>query len=161
MTSELYRQLIIDHSKNPRNFGKLKHPTNSCVGHNTLCGDKIEIQMRIEDGIIKEIAFNGTGCAISQASSSLLTQSLKGKPEAEIQKYSDLFRLMMLGKAPNGQLDRLENLSFFRSVPAYPSRLSVLFCPGIRLWVLFPMKKLPKVMTFIDRNTFVDRDIFN
>lgn len=129
MTSELYRQLIIDHSKNPRNFGKLKHPTNSCIGHNTLCGDKIEIQMRIEDGIIKEIAFSGTGCAISQASSSLLTQSLKGKPEAEIQKYSDLFRLMMLGKASDEQLELLGKLSVFRSVTAYPSRIKCAVLP--------------------------------
>ena len=129
MTSELYRQLIIDHSKNPRNFGKLEHPTNSCIGHNTLCGDKIEIQMRIEDGIIKEIAFSGTGCAISQASSSLLTQSLKGKPEAEIQKYSDLFRLMMLGKASDEQLELLGKLSVFRSVTAYPSRIKCAVLP--------------------------------
>lgn len=129
MTSELYRQLIIDHSKNPRNFGKLKNPTHSCVGHNTLCGDKIELQMHIENGIVKEIAFNGVGCAISQASSSLLTQSLKGKPEAEIQKFSDLFRLMMLGKTSDQQLEALGKLSVFRSVTAYPSRIKCAVLP--------------------------------
>ena len=77
---QLYRELILDHYQHPHNHGTLEHPDISYEDSNPLCGDKIRIEMQVRDGIIEDIKFTGKGCAISQASASLLTDELKGKP---------------------------------------------------------------------------------
>ena len=79
--NELYQQVILDHNRKPRNFHEMENPTNSCHGINPLCGDDITVYLEIDEteGLIKDISFTGSGCAISKASTSLMTQFLKGK----------------------------------------------------------------------------------
>ena len=81
--TELYQQVILDHSKSPRNFHKLENATSTAQGHNPLCGDHYTIYARMEGDRIKDISFQGSGCAISTASASMMTESLKGKTKAE------------------------------------------------------------------------------
>jgi len=81
---ELYRDFILDHYRNPRNAGTLAHPDASFEDNNPLCGDKIRMDIQLKDGIVSDIKFQGRGCAISQASASLLTETVKGKTLAEI-----------------------------------------------------------------------------
>jgi nitrogen fixation NifU-like protein len=81
---DLYRDYILEHYRRPHNFGVLAAPSVSLEGSNPLCGDRITLQLRVEDGVLQEIGFTGRGCAISQASASLLTDEIKGKPLAEV-----------------------------------------------------------------------------
>jgi nitrogen fixation NifU-like protein len=81
---ELYRDFILDHYRNPRNAGTLAHPDASFEDNNPLCGDKIRMDIEFRDGVVSDIKFQGRGCAISQASASLLTEAVKGKTLAEI-----------------------------------------------------------------------------
>lgn len=90
MTFDMYREIIIDHYKNPRNFGTVKKPTAAAEKRNTLCGDVIKISLKIDKkGRIKEIKFEGAGCSISRAGGSILTEKVKGKTLAQVKKYSD------------------------------------------------------------------------
>ena len=91
MTSEfdqLYREVILDHYKNPRNYGHLDHPDITHEENNPLCGDVVGMDFRVRDGVIEDIRFHGRGCAISQASASLLTERLKGMPLEEAKKIN-------------------------------------------------------------------------
>ena len=92
-----YREFIIDHFKNPRNFGRLEHPDISHEEDNPLCGDVIGMDFRIKDGVIEEVKFHGRGCAISQASASLLTERLKGLPLEQAKKINKADVLGELG----------------------------------------------------------------
>ncbi len=97
---DIYREIILDHFKNPRNFGKLKNPSTSFSLYNSACGDKIEIQLKIKNEklkIIEDIKFTGEGCAISMASSSMLTEKVMGKTIEEIEKLETEDMLKMLG----------------------------------------------------------------
>ncbi len=97
MSSEIYRELILDYYRNPRNFGKLEPHDISARDSNPLCGDEIEIQVRVDPNKkIEEIKFTGKGCAISQASASMLTESAKGKPLDWVRELSkeDIFKLL-------------------------------------------------------------------
>ena len=76
---ELYQSVILDHNKHPRNFGALDGATHKADGHNPLCGDKINLQLIVEDGVVTDVAFEGEGCAISTASASVMTETLKGR----------------------------------------------------------------------------------
>ena len=88
---DLYQEVILDHNKRPRNFRILPQPTHHADGVNPLCGDRISVFLDIEDGIIRDIAFQGAGCAISSASASLMTEALKGKPVAEVEHLFEAF----------------------------------------------------------------------
>lgn len=94
---ELYQEVILDHSKNPRNFGRLDNANHEAKGHNPLCGDNITLYLRTEDGVVKEISFEGSGCAISTASASLMTEALKGKTVEEADNLFTLFHDMVAG----------------------------------------------------------------
>ena len=94
---DLYRDYILEHYRRPHNFGVLDAPTASFEGANPLCGDRITMQIGVRDGVVKEIAFTGRGCAISQASASLLTDEIKGKPVAEVAKLTSRDVLDLLG----------------------------------------------------------------
>jgi nitrogen fixation NifU-like protein len=83
---DLYRDFILDHYRNPRNAGTLPQPDATCEDLNPLCGDKIRMDLRLRNGVIEDIKFAGRGCAISQASASLLTEAVKGKTVAEVEK---------------------------------------------------------------------------
>lgn len=127
--NELYQEVILDHNKNPRNFGKIEHPTNSAVGHNPLCGDHIDVELVVEDGIIKDIRFNGSGCAISKASASIMTTLLKGQTLEAAQKHFDNFIEIVTGDLDEEvDLDSMGKLAVFAGVREYPSRIK---CAGL------------------------------
>ena len=118
--NDLYQQLIIDHNKNPRNYFSLENCTHRANGHNPLCGDEISIEFVEENGIIKQIAFQGSGCAISIASSSLMTINLERKKiENAITIYEEFVNLAKTGKT-NRELGKLSVLA---GVYKYPSRV--------------------------------------
>jgi nitrogen fixation protein NifU and related proteins len=94
---DLYRDYILEHYRHPHNFGVLETPTASYEGANPLCGDRITMMLEVEDGIVKDVAFTGRGCAISQASASLLTDEIKGKPVAEVEKMTPEDVLDLIG----------------------------------------------------------------
>lgn len=93
----IYSELILDHYQNPRNFGKVGRPTYVSKVSNPLCGDEIELTIKVENGRVSDIKFQGKGCAVSRASSSMLTQYLKGKQEVELKKIDKDFIIKMLG----------------------------------------------------------------
>lgn len=118
---ELYQQLIIDHGRNPRNFGALQHANHSKEGYNPLCGDKLTIYIIECEGIIQDIKFEGSGCAISMASASMMTQALKGKTMEDVQHYfSDFHDVMTKGFAAP---ERLGKLAVLQGVAEYPARI--------------------------------------
>ena len=94
---DLYRDYILEHYRRPHNFGVLESPTATYEGANPLCGDRITLMLGIRDGVVAEVGFTGRGCAISQASASLLTDEIKGKPVDEVAKLSTQDLLDLLG----------------------------------------------------------------
>lgn len=94
---DLYRDYILEHYRHPHNFGVLEAPTASYEGANPLCGDRITMMLAVRDGVVADVAFTGRGCAISQASASLLTDEVKGKPVAEVAKLTSDDILDLLG----------------------------------------------------------------
>lgn len=94
---ELYQQVILDHNRNPRNFRALPDATRTAEGSNPLCGDRLTLYVKLEDDVIADIGFQGSGCAISQASASLMTSVVKGKPAAEAEQLFREFHAMMTG----------------------------------------------------------------
>ena len=99
---DLYRDYILEHYRRPHNFGILEAPTASYEGSNPLCGDRITMMLSLEDGVVRDVAFTGRGCAISQASASLLTDEIKGKTVAEVEKMTpdDLLDLIGIEISP-------------------------------------------------------------
>lgn len=122
---ELYQQVILDHNKNPRNFKKLENPTHFAEGYNPLCGDHLFVYLNVgSDGIIHDIAFDGSGCAISKSSASMMTQSLKGKTLLEAKKIFEEFHNLVLGKLkPDTDPHRLGKLAIFSGIWQFPSRI--------------------------------------
>jgi nitrogen fixation NifU-like protein len=94
---DLYRDYILEHYRHPHNFGVLEAPTASYEGSNPLCGDRITMMLRVEDGVVREVAFTGRGCAISQASASLLTDEIKGKTVEEVEAMTPDDVLELIG----------------------------------------------------------------
>ena len=94
---DLYRQNILDHYQNPRNFGTLDHPDISAEDSNPLCGDRIRMDLRVEDGRIKEVRFSGVGCSISRAAASMLSEEIEGKTLEEVKRIGKDEILEMLG----------------------------------------------------------------
>ena len=121
--SDLYQDLILDHQKNPRNFGSLPDANHHADGFNPLCGDKISLDMKLDDkGIIQDIHFKGSGCAISKASASLMTTVLKGKKVEEAEHLFHEFHDMVMGKIDHAPED-LGKLKVFEGVKEYPARV--------------------------------------
>jgi nitrogen fixation NifU-like protein len=118
---DLYQETIIDHSKRPRNKVALAHPTHSADGYNPLCGDKVSIQLKIENGQIAGIGFQGAGCAISTASASLMTEALKGKTPAEAETAFEKFHVLLTEDRPPAP--DLGKLAVFSGVREYPMRV--------------------------------------
>lgn len=119
---DLYQELIVDHSKRPRNFGKLDHATCRADGYNPLCGDRITLSLRVEDDVVEDVKFEGSGCAISTASASILTQSLKGKSVAQAREMFKAFHHMVTGSG-NGGMPVETKLKVFAGVKNYPARV--------------------------------------
>ena len=100
MSSDIYKEIILDHYKNPRNRGSIENPDSKAKDSNPLCGDVVEMQLKFKNGRVSEIKFNGDGCAISQASASMLTELVMGKSTAEVRKIDKTILLENLG-SPN------------------------------------------------------------
>lgn len=118
--SELYQEVIFDHYRRPRNRGVLAGANRKAEGYNPLCGDKVTLYLKIEDGIVKDVSFEGTGCAIATASASLMTEALKGKTEAQVQALFGRFHEMVTASdaAPQAEMGKLSVLSGVREFPA-------------------------------------------
>ena len=115
---ELYREVILEHYKSPRNRGQLPEPDVATRGHNPLCGDEIEISVMIKDGIVSDLRFQGRGCSISQASASMLTEAVKGKSVEQARHLIDEFKSMMHGEdAVDEELGDIEALQGVRKYP--------------------------------------------
>lgn len=92
---DLYREIILDHHRNPRNRGELAPPASHAVGHNPLCGDEIDVYLEVTDGIITDVKVGGQGCSISQSSASMMSQAVKGRPVDEVRALVRRFKGMM------------------------------------------------------------------
>jgi nitrogen fixation NifU-like protein len=131
---ELYQQVILEHNKKPRNFGKLEACTHHAEGHNPLCGDQLELTLVVEDGLVQDIRFQGSGCAIDMASASLMTGAVKGKPVAEAEAMAEQFRGMVRGDLePGSETPLLGKLTLFSGVKNLPSRVKCAVLPWATL----------------------------
>jgi len=92
---DLYREIILDHHRNPRNRGELPPPASHAVGHNPLCGDEIDVYLEVSDGVVTDVKVGGQGCSISQSSASMMSQAVKGKPVEEVRALVRRFKGMM------------------------------------------------------------------
>ena len=121
---DLYQELILDHGKSPRNFKDMVAPTNEADGYNPVCGDKVRLYLQIEDGVVREATFQGSGCAISTASASMLTQAVVGKSVNEIRSLR-LEVGQMLTSEPGNTVDfsSLGKLAAFSGVCEFPNRV--------------------------------------
>ena len=118
---ELYQEVILDHNKRPRNFRALEDGRKA-EGYNPLCGDRFTVYLRMEDSVIKDTSFQGSGCAISKASASLMTESVKGKTLAEAEALFDRFQRMVTAP-PDLPVEDLGRLSVFAGVRQFPVRV--------------------------------------
>ncbi len=120
--SDLYQEVILDHNKQPRNFQKLADANHSAEGFNPLCGDHITVYLKLADGVIDDVSFQGSGCAISKASASLMTTALKGKTRREAEALFEGFPHMVEGGG-GASADKLGKLAVFEGVREFPSRV--------------------------------------
>ncbi len=120
---DMYQEVILEHAKSPRNYRTLAAPARKAEGFNPLCGDRCTIFLAMQGDVIADIAFQGNGCAISRASASMLTQSLKGKTKAEAEKIFNNFHRMVTGQSPNGDRASLGKLEVFAGVSEFPARV--------------------------------------
>ncbi len=120
---QLYQDVILDHNKNPRNFGRLQECTHSSHGKNPLCGDDYWIDLVIEENKIKDIQFEGSGCAISKASGSLMTSTLKGKRVQDALRLKDHFLNLVTQDEITASKRALGRLAIFEGVKKFPARV--------------------------------------
>jgi len=118
---ELYQETILEHSRKPRNYGELPSANHKAEGFNPLCGDHYTVFLNVKDGAIAEISFHGAGCAISKASASMMTQSLKGKSAQEAEALFSQFHDLVTGNG--GQPEKLGKLAVFAGVSEFPLRV--------------------------------------
>jgi nitrogen fixation protein NifU and related proteins len=118
---DLYQETILEHSKKPRNYGELASANHKAEGFNPLCGDHYTVFVNVKDGAIQEITFHGAGCAISKASASMMTQSLKGKNEQQAEELFTRFHDLVTGQSSS--TDDLGKLAAFAGVSEYPLRV--------------------------------------
>jgi len=122
--NELYQEVILDHNKNPRNFREIVDADKHADGNNPLCGDKIKVYAMVEGDTLTDVSFTGSGCAISKASASIMTQTLKGKTVADAEQLFDEFHKMVTGKLDiESDEHKLGKLRIFAGVLEFPARV--------------------------------------
>lgn len=122
--NDLYQEVILEHNKNPRNFHEIENATRTADGNNPLCGDALRVYVEIEDDKVKDVAFKGSGCAISKASASMMTQAVKGKTKEEAEVLFDEFHKMVTGELDaEAQENHLGKLKIFAGVLEFPARV--------------------------------------
>jgi nitrogen fixation NifU-like protein len=121
--SDLYQEVVLDHGKRPRNFGPLEGATHQAEGLNPLCGDHFKVYAKVEGGAVREARFEGSGCAISKASASVMTGIVKGKTREEIDKLFEQFHRVVTEGVRPGDEESLGKLAVFGGVHDYPTRV--------------------------------------
>ena len=121
--SELYQEILLEHNSKPRNFRKLEQATQSAEGYNPLCGDRITLYLSLKNGVIADVAFQGSGCAISRASASMLTQRIKGQSVAKAREIFQAFHQMLTEPGEGLDYDVLGDLETLSGVVAFPTRI--------------------------------------
>jgi nitrogen fixation protein NifU and related proteins len=122
--SELYQQVILDHNKKPRNFHKMEAANRKAEGYNPLCGDQLMVYLDLEDEVVRDISFEGSGCAISKAAASMMTQALKGKTCQEAEALFQEFHRMVTGELnEETEPNHLGRLTIFSGVKDFPARV--------------------------------------
>ncbi|MFN0123101.1 MAG: Fe-S cluster assembly sulfur transfer protein SufU [Blastocatellia bacterium] len=122
--NELYQQVILDHNKKPRNFRVMEHPSLTQLGHNPLCGDQITLYLEMDGETVRDVAFQGSGCAISKASTSMMTAAVKGKTRQEVETMFAEFTRMVKGELnPETEEHHLGRLKIFAGVQQFPARV--------------------------------------
>ncbi len=127
--TDLYQEVILDHNKSPRNYREPDTFNRDAIGHNPLCGDRIRLYLQMEEGRIADVAFQGSGCAISQASASLMTVAIKGITVEEFEKLFGRFHSLVTGKIVEGSQENLGKLLVFSGVSQYPVRVKCATLP--------------------------------
>lgn len=128
---DIYQQVVLDHYKKPRNFKKLENATSYAHGHNALCGDKITVYLILKGGVVDDISFEGSGCAICTASSSIMTQAVKGKSVEEAEALFNGFHNMVMDEGDTSALDveGMSRLKAFEGVKEFPVRVKCATLP--------------------------------
>jgi len=119
---ELYREVILDHNRSPRNFGRLEPADAAAVGRNPLCGDTLDLTLRLQGDRVADVKFEGQGCAISMASASLMSEAIKGRPRAEIERLFEQVHQVITGRATAGAQE-LGKLAALGGVAEFPARV--------------------------------------
>ncbi|MSR65097.1 MAG: SUF system NifU family Fe-S cluster assembly protein [Verrucomicrobiae bacterium] len=124
---DLYQQVILDHNKSPRNFRKIEPADRTAEGYNPLCGDQVKVFLKLDGDVISDVSFQGSGCAISKASASMMTSSLKGKTTAEAkQLFEHVHQSITTGSSDT---EKLGKLAVFAGVHNFPSRIKCAILP--------------------------------
>jgi nitrogen fixation NifU-like protein len=126
---ELYQEVILDHNRKPRNFKKLEQANRTAAGYNPLCGDQVRVYLDVENGVISDIGFEGSGCAISRAAASMMTASLKGKTIDEAEQLFGNFHHMLTASGDSSNYAELGKLAVFAGVSEFPSRVKCASLP--------------------------------
>ena len=121
--SDLYQEILLEHNSKPRNFRKLEDANRSAEGYNPLCGDQISLFLKLEGDVVADVGFQGQGCAISRASASMMTQSIKGQSVARARQLFDEFHKMLTQPGAELDYDALEDLETLAGVAEYPTRI--------------------------------------
>ena len=121
--SELYQNVILEHNRSPRNFRPMPDADQDAEGHNPLCGDQVVVWVRMNGDVIEDVSFQGSGCAISRASASLMTSAVKGKTREEMASLFDRFHRLVTGALPPGEAETLGKLAVFSGVSEFPIRV--------------------------------------
>ena len=119
----LYQDMILDHNRAPQNFRRMDDANRRAEGNNPLCGDRLTVWLRMEDGKIQDAAFQGSGCAISKASASLMTAAVKGKSQAEAEALFERFRSLVTGALDQQEAETLGKLAVFSGLSEFPIRV--------------------------------------
>lgn len=133
----LYQEVILDHNKKPRNFGKLSPATHHAEGHNPLCGDHISVSLNLDGEKVDAIAFEGEACAVCKASASMMTVAVKGKTRAEAEALTQEFLAMATGKLDMSQPNNIGRLAIFAGVRDLPTRVKCAILPWHTLHAAF------------------------
>jgi nitrogen fixation NifU-like protein len=123
---ELYQEVILDHNRSPRNFRTMAQANRKAQGYNPLCGDQVTVYLQLEDGVIKDISFQGSGCAISKASASMMTAELKGKSEREARELFENVHNMLTGDSNGAEKEgrkKVGKLAILSGVSKFPARV--------------------------------------
>ncbi len=127
--SDLYQEILLEHNSRPRNFRRVDDASATAEGYNPLCGDQITLYLKIVDGVVEDVGFQGVGCAISRASASMMTQSIKGRSLDEARGVFDAFHNMITHPNEEPDYDTLGDLETLAGVNEYPARIKCAVLP--------------------------------